>query len=256
MPQPPHPPDKLEIFAIPDLPEISNGDPLAQWLWQVIVRGGLALEDGDVLVVAQKIVSKAEGRMVELRSVAPSPFARAFAEQWGKDARQVEVVLRESRRIVRMDAGLIVSETHHGLTCANAGVDTSNVPDGWVSLLPVDPDASARRLRQEIADCSGKQVALIISDTFGRPWREGLTNVAIGVAGLNPLVDYRGTSDGQGHSLSATVIAAADELASAAELVMGKLSQRPVTIIRHYQWIPGPGSASELIRPRDKDLFR
>ena len=194
--------------------------------------------------------------MVELATVEPSPFAVSVAESWGKDARQVEVVLRESRRIVRMDAGLIISETHHGLTCANAGVDSSNVPEGWVTLLPADPDASARRLQQDMADRTAHQVAIIISDTFGRPWREGLTNVAIGVAGFNPLADYRGACDGQGRALSATVIAVADELAAAAELVMGKLARRPAVIIRHYTWTPGPGDASMMIRAREMDLFR
>src|SRR5262249_755785 len=152
----------------------------------------LPIADRDVLVVAQKIVSKAEGRMIELARITPSDYARSVGETYGKDPRQVEVILRESRRIVRMDAGIIVVETHHGLVCANAGVDTSNGPDGWVSLLPEDPDASAFCLRDEIAKVSGKQVAVIISDTFGRPWREGLTNVAIGVAGFRPLIDYRG----------------------------------------------------------------
>ena len=146
--------------------------------------------------------------------------------------------------------------THHGLVCANAGVDTSNVPPGWVSLLPLDPDGSARRLQEEIAQQTGRQVAVIISDTFGRPWREGLTNVAIGVAGFRPLLDYRGQLDEYGHTLSATVIATADELAAAAELVMGKTTRRPAAIIRHFSWLPQPGRAAELIRPPEKDLFR
>ncbi len=254
------PPERLEVLAITGLPEISAGAPLAELLSVAMARCGLAFEDGDVLVLAQKIVSKSEGRLVELSSVEPSPFARSLAASLAKDARQVEVVLRESKRIVRMDAGLILAETHHGFICANAGVDTSNVPHGWVSLLPVDPDASACRLQQEIERTSGKRVAIIVSDTFGRPWREGLTNVAIGVAGLQPLLDYRGQVDGGGHSLSATVIAAADELAAAAEIVMGKLSHRPAAIIRHFRWRPEPGKASakatEMIRSREKDLFR
>jgi coenzyme F420-0:L-glutamate ligase/coenzyme F420-1:gamma-L-glutamate ligase len=250
------PPERLEIFAIAGLPEITAGAALAEEICRAVSAAGLDFEDGDVLVLAQKIVSKAEGRMAELRCVQPSPFAVSLAATLGKDARHIEVILRESKRIVRMDAGLIVAETHHGFTCANAGVDTSNVPEGWVALLPADPDASARRLQEEIARCAGKQVALIISDTFGRPWREGLTNVAIGVAGFHPLLDYRGQQDGQGHSLSATVIAAADELAAAAEIVMGKLSRRPAAIIRHFPWQPAPGAAAELIRAREKDLFR
>lgn len=257
------PPERLEILAVTGLPEIQPGAPLAQLFVGCLNSRGISLEDGDILVVAQKIVSKAEGRLVELTTVEPSSFAASLATSLGKDARHIEVVLRESKRIVRMDGGLIVSETHHGFVCANAGVDSSNVPDGWLSLLPVDPDASAARLRDEICRATGKPVAVIISDTFGRPWREGLTNVAIGVAGLNPLLDYRGQADGWGHSLAATVIAAADELAAAAEMVMGKLSNRPAAIIRHYR--PGTDGetanraddkATAMIRPREKDLFR
>jgi coenzyme F420-0:L-glutamate ligase/coenzyme F420-1:gamma-L-glutamate ligase len=246
----------LEILAIPGLPEIAPGDPLAELLCRAATRDGLGFADGDVLVVAQKIVSKAEGRLVELSAVEPSEFAVSLASGLGKDARQVEVVLRESRRIVRMDGGVMIVETHHGFVCANAGVDSSNVPAGCVSLLPADPDASARGLRQQILEKTGKQVAVLISDTFGRPWREGLTNVVIGVAGLPPLLDYRGQKDDQGHLLAATVIAAADELAAAAELVMGKTARRPAAIIRHYLWAAESGQATELIRPREKDLFR
>jgi len=221
-----------------------------------LAKHNLPIADRDILVVAQKIVSKAEGRMVELRSVTPSAYARSVAEDFGKDARQVEVVLRESRRIVRMDSGVMIVETHHGLVCANAGVDASNVPEGWLSLLPEDPDASAAALRDGIAEQSGKHVAVIISDTFGRPWREGLTNVAIGVAGFSPLHDYRGEKDQQGHVLSATVIATADEVAAAAELVMGKTARRPAAVIRNYPLGDRDGKAAELIRPREKDLFR
>jgi len=154
------------------------------------------------------------------------------------------------------ESGLIVVETHHGFVCANAGVDTSNVPHGWVSLLPSDPDASARRLREEIARLTGAAVAIVISDTFGRPWREGLTNIAIGVSGFEPAIDYRGQSDAHGNVLAATVVASADELAAAAELVMGKVSRRPAALIRHFHWTPAPGKATDLIRPREKDLFR
>jgi coenzyme F420-0:L-glutamate ligase/coenzyme F420-1:gamma-L-glutamate ligase len=256
MEHPHSPPERLLIWAVPGLPEIRAGDRLGDLLCQRMAEQDLPLADRDVLVVAQKIVSKAEGRLVELKRVSPSPYARSVAEQFGKDPRQVEVVLRESRRIVRMDAGVIVVETHHGLVCANAGVDASNVPEGWVSLLPENPDASASRLREQIAERTGWDVAVIISDTFGRPWREGLTNVAIGVAGFSPLLDYRGQKDAQGHPLSATVIASADELASAAELVMGKTARRPAVVIRNFPWQSREGSAAELIRPRQKDLFR
>lgn len=250
------PPERLLIWAVPGLPEIRAGERLAELLCRKLAEHELPIANRDVLVVAQKIISKAEGRMVELKHVSPSAYACSVAEEFGKDPRQVEVVLRESRRIVRMDAGVMVVETHHGLVCANAGVDASNVPEGWVSLLPEDPDASASRLRDEIAKLTGKQVAVIISDTFGRPWREGLTNVAIGVAGFSPLLDYRGEKDEQGHVLSATVIATADELAAAAELVMGKTARRPAAIIRNFPWAAREGSAAELIRPRQKDLFR
>lgn len=251
-----HPPGKLEILAIPGLPEICAGAPLADLLCRALAENTMAFAAGDVLVVAQKIISKAEGRLVELSRIEPSPFAQSLAQAFGKDPRQVEVILQQSRRIVRMDAGVILVETHQGFVCANAGVDSSNVPPGWVSLLPADPDASARRLQEEIARQAGKRVAVIISDTFGRPWREGLTNIAIGIAGLAPLLDYRGQRDDQGHLLSATVIATADELAAAAELVMGKTARRPAAIIRHYPWQPQTAKATDLIRPREKDLFR
>jgi coenzyme F420-0:L-glutamate ligase/coenzyme F420-1:gamma-L-glutamate ligase len=257
--QPPQnlvPANRIEVVAIDGLPEVSPGASLAELLLRAATSTGLAFHDRDVLVVAQKIISKAEGRLVELSSVEPSPFASSLAARMGRDARQIEVVLRESKRIVRMDASLIVSETHHGLVCANAGVDTSNVPSGWACLLPVAPDASARRLQSELAQATGKQLAVIVSDTFGRPWREGLTNVAIGIAGFHPLLDYRGQEDAAGHSLTATVIAAADEMAAAAELVMGKLSRRPAAIIRNFAWQPEEASSAAMIRPRDKDLFR
>ena len=249
-------PKQLEIFAVSGLPEIAAGAALGPLLCRAVSEQHGSFADGDVLVVAQKIISKAEGRLVDLSKVQPSSYACAVAQSFCKDARIVEIVLRESRRIVRMDAGVIVVETRHGLVCANAGVDSSNVPEGFVSLLPADPDASARRLRADLAHDTGRSIAVIISDTFGRPWREGLTNVAIGVAGLHPLLDYRGQRDEHGHMLTATVIAAADELASAAELVMGKTARRPAAIIRNYPWTPAEGAASELIRPRDKDLFR
>ena len=269
MPQTPQtsdqpPPERLEILAITGLPEIVCGDPLAALLVQAIEQKGPGLQDGDVLVVAQKVVSKAEGRMVELSRVEPSPSALSLAEKLGKDPRHLEVILRESRRVVRMearrdergDAGVLIVETHQGLVCANAGVDSSNVPQGWVSLLPADPDASAERLLEELGRATGKRLAVIISDTFGRPWREGLTNVAIGAAGFKPLRDYRGGVDRQGNPLAATVIATADEMAAAAELVMGKTSGCPAAMIRNFPWTPGPGKAADLIRPKEKDLFR
>lgn len=257
-------PDRIELFAVPGLGEVAAGDRLGAQLCAAMESTGLRWLPGDVLVVAQKIVSKAEGRLVELAGVKPSPFAKSLAASLGgplnKDPRAIEVVLRESRRIVRMDSGLIIAETHQGYVCANAGVDSSNVPAGFLCLLPVDPDASAARLREEIRAAStqegGADVAVIISDTFGRPWREGLTNVALGVAGLAPLQDYRGQRDEHGHTLTATVIATADELAAAAELLMGKMARRPAVVIRGFTAAAGNGKGTELVRPREKDLFR
>ena len=218
---------------------------------------GLALASDDILVVTQKIVSKAEGQLVDLHTVTPSPFAEQIAEIQAKDPQVVEVVLRETKRIVKMAQRTIISETHHGLVCAHAGVDESNVAgEGTVALLPVDSDASARRLRQGIRERTGVELAVIISDTFGRPWREGLVNVAIGVAGMEPLKDYRGLPDTEGRILKVTTLAVADELASAAELVMGKLDKVPVAIIRGYPYTPGEGDARLLLRAPEKDLFR
>jgi coenzyme F420-0:L-glutamate ligase / coenzyme F420-1:gamma-L-glutamate ligase len=253
-------PERIELFGVPGLGEIAAGDALGKMLCAAMDSTGLSFHSGDVLVVAQKIVSKAEGRLVELRTVTPSPFAESLATSLGpsmvKDPRAIEVVLSESRRIVRMDAGLIIAETHQGYVCANAGVDSSNVPNGFLCLLPINPDASATRLREEIRTVSGVDVAVIISDTFGRPWREGLTNVALGVAGLPALQDYRGQKDEHGHTLAATVIATADELAGAAELLMGKMARRPAVVIRGFIAGAGEGKGADLVRPREKDLFR
>ena len=215
------------------------------------------LADGDVVVVTQKVVSKAEGRLVDLRTVEPSAFARQIAECYGKDARHVEVVLRESRRIVRMDHGVVIAETHHGFICANAGVDASNVPGAHVLvLLPVDPDASAERIRQGLAARLGVRVGVVISDTFGRVWRLGQTNVAIGVAGLRPLVSYVGQRDPYGYDLRVTSLAVADEIAGAAELVMGKVDAVPVAVVRGLGHLLGEGRARDLVRPPESDLFR
>jgi coenzyme F420-0:L-glutamate ligase/coenzyme F420-1:gamma-L-glutamate ligase len=203
------------------------------------------------------VVSKAEGRVVCLRDVVPSGLAREFAETWGKDPRFVEVVLRESRRIVRMDRGMIIAETTHGFICANAGVDASNVPgEDRVSLLPVDPDASAARLRKALEERCGATLGVIVSDTFGRPWREGLTNVAIGVAGLDPLVSYIGQRDPHGHTLRVTELAVADELAAAAGLLMGKLERIPAVLIRGTHFPTAEGRARSLVRSAERDLFR
>jgi len=210
---------------------------------------------GDVFVIAQKIVSKAEGRVVILDAIVPSARAAKWAQEWGKDPRVIELVLRESKRIIRMERGVIVAETSHGFVCANAGVDLSNADEGTAILLPDDPDASARVLQARLCEALGADIGIIISDTFGRPWREGLVNVALGVAGVAALIDYRGERDANGKLLQATIIALADELASAAELVMGKADRVPIAIIRGVA-SAARGSGRDLIRPEEKDLFR
>ncbi|HET9199879.1 MAG TPA: coenzyme F420-0:L-glutamate ligase [Dehalococcoidia bacterium] len=243
----------VSIIPIAGLPEIRPGDDLGR----LIHEAAETFEDGDIVVVTQRVVSKAEGRLVDLASVDPSPLALNFAARWEKDPRLVELVLRESRRIVRMERGIIIAETHHGLICANAGIDASNVVgESVVCLLPEDPDASAERLRERLLELGAANVAVIITDTFGRPWRVGQTNVAIGVAGMSPLVDYIGTPDTQGRELRVTLIASADEIAGAAELVMGKVENVPAAIVRGYRFEAREGRAAELIREADKDLFR
>jgi coenzyme F420-0:L-glutamate ligase/coenzyme F420-1:gamma-L-glutamate ligase len=247
----------VRLIPVAGLPEIRAGDPLAELLMDALARTGTPVRDGDVLVVTHKIVAKAEGALVHLATVTPSPFARAYAERWGKDPRHMEVVLQQSTRIVRMDRGVLICETHHGLVCANAGVDASNLEgDDIVCVLPSDPDASAAALVAAIAARTGARAAAIISDTFGRPWREGLTNVAIGVAGMKPILDYVGLRDPAGRELRVTALAIADELASAAELVMGKLARVPAALVRGYQYQAGEGAARELLRKPDMDLFR
>ena len=244
----------LEVLPVEGLPEIRPGDDLPDLIART---AGENLRAGDVLIVTHKIVSKAEGRLVDLREVEPSALAKGFAARYGRDPRQVEVVLGESRRIVRMDRGLIIAETRHGFVCANAGVDASNVPgDDVVCLLPADPDASAARLRDALVRRTGSDLAVIVSDSFGRTWREGITNVAIGVSGMNPLADYRGQRDPHGYPLEASVLAVADELAAAAELVMGKTEGIPVAVIRNYPYKVAQGTARDLLMGPDRDLFR
>ena len=249
----------VELLAPDGIPEIRPGDDLGAIIAGALRGGDIGLQEGDVLVVTQKVVSKAEGRIVDLATITPSPAAREFAERWGKDPRQVELVLSESTEVVRMaEGGLIISRTPQGFVCANAGVDLSNVGDGEVAtLLPVDPDASARRLAKQLDELMGVRPAVVISDSFGRPWRNGIVNVAIGVAGLEPLLDLRGTADAQGRVMHSTVIAVADELASAAELASGKTDQRPVVVVRGYtteRVANGPGAAA-LVMDRAHDLF-
>ena len=247
---------QVSISGLEGIPEVEPGDDLAGLIHEASERQGLRLQDDDVLVVTQKAVSKAEGRFVSLEEVEPSALAVELATNWGKDARHLEVVLRESRRIVRMDHGVIICETKHGFVCANAGVDASNVPGGRLMLLPVDPDASAGRIREGIKAQVGADVAVIVSDTFGRPWRTGYTEVAIGVAGMLPILDYVGQTDTAGRELLATWICVADELASAAELVTGKVNRVPVAVIRGYPLPRGEGSAQEMVRQAERDMFR
>ena len=248
---------EVRIIAIEGIPEIHPDDDLSAIILAAAVGQGLSFEDGDVVVVTQKVVSKAEGRIVALDSMEPGVFALQIAEQWEKDARLVEVVLRESARIVRMDHGVIICETKHGLICANAGVDSSNVEVlGTVTLLPVDPDASAAGIRRRIEEAAGVTLAVIITDTFGRPWREGHVNFAIGLAGMGGVRDYAGQVDPAGYEIKVTQMAVADELAAAAELAHGKLDRVPVAVIRGYDYPRGSATARDLLRDPEKDLFR
>ena len=237
--------------------EIRPGDLLSGKLLAAAKSARLRFQDGDILVVKHKIVSKAEGALVALDEVRPSASSRAWGRRFGVDARVTELALRESRRVVRRKRRVLITETRHGFVCANSGVDVSNVDGGrHAVLLPADPDRSAGRLRTQIKKKLGVQIAVIVSDSFGRPWREGLTEVAIGVAGMRSLIDYRGRRDSHGYSLHATVDAVADELACAAGLVCGKLAGTPACIIRGFSYRRGNGNARELIRPAKYDLFR
>jgi len=248
---------EVRIIGVDHIPEVTANDEPVQLILAGLEQSGLKLEQGDIVVVTHKLVSKAEGRVVELAEVEPSDLATRWATEHGKDPRHVEVVFREAARIVRMDRGLIIAETRHGFICANAGVDASNVAGQVaVSMLPVDPDESARQIRSGLEARFGFAPAVIITDSFGRPWRRGIINIAIGAAGIEPLIDYRGQYDDQGYELRATVIAVADELASAAELVMGKLDHRPVAIVRGYPYAAGDEGAAMLVMSSDRDLFR
>jgi coenzyme F420-0:L-glutamate ligase/coenzyme F420-1:gamma-L-glutamate ligase len=247
---------RLEVIGIRGLPDLRAGDDLAALVLAAAEAQGTPLRSSDVVVLSQKAVSKVEGRVVRLADVTPSPFAIETGRAQKKDPRLIELILCESRRVVRMDRGVLITETRHGQICANAGVDQSNVGLGWASLLPEDPDASARAFAERVHAAARVDVAVIVADTFGRPWREGLVNVAIGVAGLRPLQTYLGVPDAHGYTLQATILAVADELAAAAELVMGKLDQVPVALVRGYRYEAGPGSARELLRDPALDLFR
>ncbi len=246
---------ELRVIGVGGLPDVSAGDDVAALVREAADIRGTPLADGDVLIVTQKIVSKAEGRVIALAEVEPGPEARRLAQETEKDPRLVELILRESRRIVRQAGPVLITETRHGFVCANAGIDASNVGEGFVSLLPEDPDRSAAGIRAALRE-SGVEVAVIISDTFGRPWREGHTNVAVGIAGMEAFVDYVGRVDPYGNELRVSTLAVADELAGAAELVMGKLSRVPVAIVRGYEYPKGCGTARDMVRPPERDLFR
>ncbi len=254
---------RLLAIPLPALPEIKPGDDLgkaATMAWSELARTEpeLAPQTGDVLVVTQKIVSKSEGRLVRLDEVKPRPEAVAFAQAWDKDPRQVEVVLRETVEIVRMERGIIISRTRHGFVCANAGVDASNVGgEDVVTLLPEDPDGSAAAIRRAIHDALGVPVGVVVSDSFGRPWRRGITDVALGVAGFLPLDDLRGQVDTDGREMQATIVAVADQLASTAELASGKVSRRPLVLIRGAMTPTGEGTVvGDVVMPAEDDLFR
>ena len=250
-------PPRYEVIGIEGIGEVRPGDDVARIVVEAAARQRTPLAAADVLVLSQKIVSKSEGRLLRLSEITPSLMAETFAAELGRDPRLIEVILRESRRIVRMDRGVLVTETRHGWVCANAGVDQSNVDADMVALLPEDPDRSARALGERFREAAAGDVAVIIADTFGRPWREGLTNIAIGVAGMAPLKSYLGERDPAGRPLQATILAVADELASAAEPVMGKLDRIPAAIIRGLAVAPDDGSGSKsLLRDPNRDLFR
>jgi coenzyme F420-0:L-glutamate ligase/coenzyme F420-1:gamma-L-glutamate ligase len=251
----------VTIIPVPLSDEVSPGDDLAQKLRSALRHQKLSLRSGDVLVIKHKIVSKAEGRIIAMANVKPSRPANTWAEKCGADARLIQLALSEARRVVRKKVvrqrGVLITETRHGFICANSGVDVSNVDGGeHAVLLPEDPDFSAAHLRRRIKTEFGVSVAVIISDSFGRPWREGLTEVAIGVAGIKPLIDYRGKRDPHGYVLHASADAVADELACAAGLVCGKLNRTPFCIVRGFSYPQGSGTARDLIRPKATDLFR
>lgn len=241
----------MQVIPIHFQKEIDSSDDISK-----LILDSFEIKDGDILVVAQKIISKQEGQIIDLSTVVPSLLSQGIASQYDKDSRIIELILSESKRIVRMKNGVIIVETKHGFVCANAGIDESNVKNGFATLLPVNSDVSAKLLCEKIKETTGKNVAVVISDTFGRPFREGQTNHAIGVYGLKPLLDYAGTLDSFENILRVTEIAIADELSSATELVMGKTLKCPVSVIRDYSFDFSDGSISELIRPDSKDLFK
>ncbi|MEM2843278.1 MAG: coenzyme F420-0:L-glutamate ligase [Candidatus Bathyarchaeia archaeon] len=248
--------DSIKIIPLKGIGIVKEGDDLSTLIVEAAKVNGVKIEDGDVIVIAHKIVSKAEGRIIDLKTIIPSKFALKASKLLNKDPRMVEVILRESKRIVRMIKGHIICETKHGFVCANAGIDKSNVEgEDFIVLLPKNPDASAEAIRKGIKNLVNVDVAVIISDTFGRPWRSGQVNVAIGVSGLIPLKDYRGRKDMFNFTLKVTIICVADELASAAELVMNKTNGVPVALIKGYKYVKGNGSLKDLVKQNKYNLF-
>jgi coenzyme F420-0:L-glutamate ligase/coenzyme F420-1:gamma-L-glutamate ligase len=246
----------ISITGLKGIPQIKLGADLGILIVKLAEEQGIGIMDGDIIVVTQKVVSKAEGRLVNVEEIEPSEFAKEISEGTERDPRHTEAILRESSRIIKMRGPVLIAETRHGFVCANAGVDRSNVEEGLLCLLPINPDKSARDIRDRVKELTGRNVAVIITDTWGRPWRLGQVDFAIGVAGMSPFRDYRGMTDPFGYELGVTNIAVADELASAAELAKGKLSGVPVVIIRGYEFEEGEGGAKEMIRPLEEDLFR
>ena len=248
------PGDEVRITALGQLPEVRPGDDIAAMLARLSRDAGI--QPGDILAVAHKVVSKAEGRIVRLADVVPGPEALALADETGKNPGLCQVILSESTRIVRRRRGLVICETHHGFICANAGVDASNTEEGTVVLLPVDPDASARRIQHAVAAEAGGRVGVVVTDTHGRAFRRGLVNIAVGVAGFDAVMDHRGGRDREGRTLVATDQALGDEIAAAAGMLMGKASGRPAVLVRGLSTHPGPGTTASLVRDPEHDLFR
>ena len=248
---------ELRLIPIPVADEIQPGDSIADKLLGAMLGHRLRFHIGDILVVKHKIVSKSEGRLVDLATIKPSAESIAWAKQYSLDARVIELAMRESRAVIRRKNGVLVTETQHGFLCANSGVDVSNIDGGkHALLLPEDPDRSAANLRRTLKKQTGLNIPVIITDSFGRPWREGLTEFAIGISGMKPLRDDRGRRDPHGYKLQASVEAVADELACAAGLVCGKLNRAPACIVRGFRYDAGTGTIRDLLRPRETDLFR
>ncbi len=247
----------ISIIGIEGMPDINPGDDLPQLIIDACERENIILEDGDILAVTQKVISKSESCLVDLDTINPSNLAKKWAQQWERDPRLIELVFQKSKRISKMESGVLLTETEHGFYCINAGIDLSNVTgESMATYLPIDSDKSAYNIRTYVNKSLGINIAVIVTDTWGRPWRVGVTNVAIGISGMSPFQDYRGLHDPNGMDLKASIIAVVDEIAAASELVMNKLDNIPIALVKGYTYIPCEGSINELIRPPEQDLFR